>query len=325
MAWDAATLRRLDGMIWGVVAAVATLVLLAATLDDFTIRFASFALPAGTGLMLLIAAGFYRCCRRDMKLASALEGTAQVVAFAAVAAPLSYVAAAWAAPLPLHDASLDAMDRAMGLDWRGLLATMERAPALHAFMRLAYLSLTAQMTAVVLLLGFSGRLMWLRVYVLAFVFSALVTIAISALFPVEGVWLHYGFTDARGGILPISHTSWPVFLGLRDGSFRALMAVGAEGIISFPSLHAALAVIMIAAVWPVPIARWVGLAINLSMLAATPINGSHYFVDVLAGIAVASLSLLAARTMVARFGPGAASAKQAFSPVAISGLRTPSG
>ena len=50
--------------------------------------------------------------------------------------------------------------------------------------------------------------------------------------------------------MPAVHTVWPVFFGLRDGSFRALVAIGSEGVITFPSLHAALAVILIAALWP---------------------------------------------------------------------------
>ena len=161
-----------------------------------------------------------------------------------------------------------------------------------------YLSLTVQMAAVVLLLGFTGRLPWLRVYMLAFVFATLTTIALSTVLPAEGVWLHYGL---KGGALPVSHTSWPVFLGLRDGSYRLIVAIGAEGIITFPSLHAALAVILMAALWPIPVARWLSVGINMLMLAATPIDGSHYFVDVLAGIAIAVASLAAARTMVARW------------------------
>jgi membrane-associated phospholipid phosphatase len=36
------------------------------------------------------------------------------------------------------------------------------------------------------------------------------------------------------------------------------------------------------------------------MLAATPIDGSHYFIDVLAGIIVATLSIFAARTIATR-------------------------
>ena len=78
------------------------------------------------------------------------------------------------------------------------------------------------------------------------------------------------------------------------------MAVGSEGIITFPSLHAALAVIVIAALWPIAILRWVFLALNTAMLAATPIDGSHYFVDVLAGIALAALAVMAAQAIAAR-------------------------
>jgi membrane-associated phospholipid phosphatase len=176
---------------------------------------------------------------------------------------------------------------------------MWRWPDLYEFMRVIYMSLTVQMTAVVLLLGFTGRLPWLRVYMLAFIFATLATIAVSALLPAEGVWLHYGL-KANPAAMPISHTSWPVFLGLRDGSYRLLMAVGSEGIITFPSLHAALAVILIAAFWPVPAARWISIGVNSLMLAATPIDGAHYFVDVLAGAAIAILCLVGARTLVWR-------------------------
>jgi membrane-associated phospholipid phosphatase len=87
---------------------------------------------------------------------------------------------------------------------------------------------------------------------------------------------------------------------LRDGSFRLLVAVGSEGIITFPSVHAALAIIVIAALWPIPALRFVAIAINLLMLLATPIDGSHYFVDIAAGVALAVASLVAARAIAER-------------------------
>lgn len=176
---------------------------------------------------------------------------------------------------------------------------MKRWPDLSALLHVAYLSLTVQTAVIVLLLAFTGRLSWLRVYMLAFVLAALTTIAISAVLPAEGVWLHYGLTAAAGP-LPDSRSSWPVFLGLRDGSFRTVVAAGAQGIITFPSLHAALGVILVAACWPVPVARWIGVALDTLMLIATPIEGSHYFVDVFAGIAIACGSLLVAHAIVKR-------------------------
>jgi hypothetical protein len=65
-------------------------------------------------------------------------------------------------------------------------------------------------------------------------------------------------------------------------------------------VHAALAVIVIAALWPIPALRFVAIAINLLMLLATPIDGSHYLVDVAAGVALALLSVLAARAIAER-------------------------
>jgi membrane-associated phospholipid phosphatase len=120
--------------------------------------------------------------------------------------------------------------------------------------------------------------------------------------PAEGVWLHYELTPADARVVPVVSTVWPVFTGLRDGSIRALVALGAEGVITFPSLHAALAVIMIAALWPIRVLRWIVLVINVTMLVATPIDGAHYLIDVIAGLAIAAVSLLAAWATVRRTG-----------------------
>jgi PAP2 superfamily len=293
----AAGLRRLDNIIWVSIALVAAFMLIAAIVNGFTIARWSFIAPASVCVFLKLSAHYYRDQRNDYGLASALESTAQLIAFSAVAAPLSYVAAT--ASLPLQDAALAHLDHALSFDWKKLLALMVSWPRLFELMHVTYSSLVPQIIAAVLLLGFTGRLAWLRAYMLAFIFAALVTIAISTFLPAKGAWLYYGITDAAG-TLPLSHTSWSVFFGLRDGSFRLLMGDGGQGIITFPSLHAALAVILIVAFWPVPIARWIAVAVNALMLMATPIDGSHYFVDVLTGIALALLCFAAARALVMR-------------------------
>ena len=302
MTWDAAGLRRLDLMIWSLVAGTAGITLAIAPIYGFILVFPSFIAPAGTCLILILVARYYRDRRADPYLASALASTAQVIAFAAVGAPLSYVAAATTGGWPLQDAAFDAFDRAMRFDWNGLLALMREWPDVHLFMRLIYMSLSVQITAVVLVLGFTGRLAWLRVYTLAFIFAALSCIVISALVPAEGVWMFEGLKHSDP-LLPVSNGAWPVYAALRDGSLRLLMARGAEGIITFPSLHAGLAVILIVALWPVRVLRWVSAVLNTLMLVATPIDGAHYLTDVLAGIVVAAVSLLAARALVARFAP----------------------
>jgi hypothetical protein len=298
---DPALLRRLDRRIWALVAIVAAIVLAAPALSDFRIAWQTFAAPAlATGILLSVS-WFYWSWRVDPRLASGLVCSAQIVAFAAVGAPLSYLAAAVAGGLPLQDQALDAIDRAFGFEWKALLEAANESPWLFAALRPIYLSLMPQMTIAVLCLAFCGRLIWLRVFVVAFLLSALLTIAIAAVLPAAGAWPYLGLTaEDSPHVLPTVSTSWPVFYGLRDGSLRTLMGIGSEGIITFPSLHAALAVVVIAALWPIPILRWVILALNVAMLAATPIDGSHYLIDMLAGIAVAAICFYAAQVMAVR-------------------------
>ncbi len=295
---DHEALNRLDRLIWVTVAMVAVVVLAAPLMSRFQIAWHTFLAPALTCAMLCAGGFFYSRWRSDPRLASGLLCTAQVIAFATVAAPLSYVAAS--AGAPLWDLRLDVIDRALGFDWKALLSWMNASPVIYALLRPIYLSLSLQMTTVVLCLAFSGRFLGLRIYTLAFFTVVLVSIGISAGLPAAGAWAYYALAPADSQILPAVSTSWPVFYGLRDGTFRLLVAVGAEGIITFPSVHAALAVLVTIALWPIAVLRWACLLLNTAMLAATPIDGSHYLIDVLAGIALAALSLLLAQAIAAR-------------------------
>ena len=73
-----------------------------------------------------------------------------------------------------------------------------------------------------------------------------------------------------------------------------------EGIITFPSYHAALAIVLGWALWQVAWLRWPGVVVNGLVVAATPIDGGHYFVDVFAGAVIAALAIAAARSLAVR-------------------------
>jgi hypothetical protein len=286
---EAAALRRFDTVIWGVIGLVAAIVLLSPIVTNFQIIWGSFVLPGFVSVLLIAGSWYYGEWRHEPRLSSALGGTAQFMVFAAVAAPLSYLAAGFG--LPLQDSALDAADKALGFDWMALLASLNAHPTMFIILRVIYFSLSIQATLIILCVAFTGRLAWLRIFVLAFMGAAIVSIAISAVLPAQGPWSHYGLTAVdSSSIVPATWTVWPIFQGLRDGTYRQLMAAGAEGVITFPSLHAALAVILIMAMWPIARLRWLALGLNAAMLAATPIDGSHYLVDILVGIVIAILS-----------------------------------
>ena len=128
---------------------------------------------------------------------------------------------------------------------------------------------------------------------LSLALSALLCIAVSALLPAEGVWGYYKLTAAdHAAIVPATRElHLPIFHGLNS-----------EGIITFPSFHAALGVVFMVALWPVPVLRWIGAVVNGVMIVATPIDGGHYFIDVFAGIVVAWFCIVVARAAAARAG-----------------------
>ena len=71
--------------------------------------------------------------------------------------------------------------------------------------------------------------------------------------------------------------------------------MGLAGIVTFPSFHAASAALYAWALWPSRLLRPIVVLANGAMLAATPIVGGHYFIDVIAGVAIAALAIVAAR------------------------------
>ncbi|MHC2580233.1 membrane-associated phospholipid phosphatase [Bradyrhizobium diazoefficiens] len=283
-------LKRADRVVWIAIGASAGAVLIASTLGPFQMEWLSFWKPALVAGLLVLMSWFYATIRRDAALDDALVSAAQVVAFAAVGAPLSYVAAS--AAFPLWDSEFAVLDQRLGFDWMAWLAAMNAAPLLHRILAGAYASFAVQTTAVVLVLAAAGHALRLRIFLLSFVLTTLLTIGVSAFMPAQGVWghLHLSAVDSPAIVPMTRDLPLPVFFGLRDGTFRHLVAEGAEGIISFPSLHAALGLLFLLALWPVRYVGWIAVLLNVAMIAATPVDGSHYFSDVAAGLAIALLS-----------------------------------
>jgi membrane-associated phospholipid phosphatase len=290
-------LQRADRLIWALIAIVAATDLAASVGGPFHIKWASFQ-AAGIVSLLFYAAGSFYSTRNDLRAASALLCTAQFMLFAAVGAPLSYIGAS--AARPLWDSIFASWDRGLGLDWMAWLAIMNDHPAFHPIFAAAYSSFLPQAAIVILALALTGSLLRLRVYILSFILTTVVTVAISAALPAEGVWGHFQLSPSDyPAITPVTQElHLKVFHGLRDGTFHDLVAQGAEGIITFPSLHTTGALLFIFAMWSVRYLRWLAMLLNITMIVATPVEGGHYFSDMIAGTCVAALCWIAASRIV---------------------------
>lgn len=236
---------------------------------------------------------FYRRVRRQENFAVICIGLMQVLLFSAIGAILSYLLAREGGAL--WDARLESWDRALGFDWAAYIRLIDAHGWLVPPVRWAYASLVSQVIILVLALGFSNQLATLRRLLLAGMLSGTITILLSALFPAVGHYVHDGLTVADfQHINPwAGYAHQADFNALRDGTMTVLRMDQMQGIITFPSYHAGLATVTLWGFWMSRMAwlKWPGAAVALGTLFATPVDGGHYLVDVLAGMAAGAIAV----------------------------------
>jgi hypothetical protein len=291
---------------WLPIAGMCAVLAFSLAVSDFSIG----RLGAGTVFSVAtIYAGFaYRSAKAPNRgspiVVFMLGSIAQGVLVTGIMAPLTYLAAA--AAMPLQDANLHAIDQALGLDWRGYLAFVDERPLLSALLAKSYAMIGSQILIVPLLLAALGRFCRLQQYILALALTLIATTVISIFVPAIGVYHHLDLTAAdHPNVTPASYLDCSRDLPLvRDGSLRHLDLFNLAGIVTFPSFHAASAVLYAWALWPIRWARPVVVIVNAAMVASTPVGGGHYFIDLFAGIAVTLLAIMVAglvrREMVER-------------------------
>jgi len=229
---------------------------------------------AAASLLAPLAIGRYR---RDPRIHTTLRAAVLLIVFLAAGATLSYLVVSTNAALV--DAPLAAWDRALGFDWLALQAWVQNHPSAQATLHGAYHSGMIQLLFAILFLGFSGRSERLEEFMRLFVVATLLTILVSGAFPAAGAWKHYALAG------PFDVSSLSHFELLRDGRMRDIPLHRMQGLISIPSLHAAMAVLLVHAMRGTRLLP-VFAVLNVAMLVSTPLDGGHYLVDVLAGAAL---------------------------------------
>jgi hypothetical protein len=269
--------------------------------------------PSGWERLILPAAVvplaiFYTLVRFDPRLSSILNATAFLILVTPLLVFYTYVTAALGAGAVLCDPVFDRLDRMMGFDWRSYLQLADHLvgsyPSIGRTATALYGSFPVQLIAVIVLLSARGQYRRLQTFCFAFVVSLLIVGAVAGVFPAVGTYDFYRIDASMHPNLDLTVKNTPVeqYLSLRNKTFTTFSLARAEGIISFPSFHTTLAILFIWGMWQIPGVRWIALAANIGMMAATPLHGSHYFVDVIAGAAVAPLALALVATLRQRSG-----------------------
>lgn len=243
-------------------------------------------------LPFLAVSLFYRRLRPDPFISFVTEVFAQLLLVLTLGSALSYPLAA--AGFPYRDALLNSADTWMGLDWRAYLKFVNDRPLLGTIAKLAYDSPLAQLMALITILVPTLRFVRLQQFVLANALGLCIALAVFTFVPAAGIFSFLNIAHSEfGNLSPVMTTDQKVYLdGLRSG--QHLLVDEMSGLITFPSFHAAWAFFFMWAFYPV---KWLGTGafmLNLVVLAATPVQGAHYFIDLIGGAIVAAISIYAA-------------------------------
>lgn len=183
------------------------------------------------------------------------------------------------------------------LSWPDMARAASIRPQLMAAMCWVYSSLLWQPFVLAALLAAFGRHDRLWQFVHAWALALVACVAVFAFAPAVTAYVHYGFTQADTPFLTVNAGWRPaeIIAGIRSGEIRELGTGQMAGLIDFPSFHTAGAVLLAWGFREVPVLRAPFLLLNLAMIATVPVIGSHYFVDVVAGVAVAALAIAGSR------------------------------
>ncbi|MBR1143272.1 phosphatase PAP2 family protein [Bradyrhizobium sp. AUGA SZCCT0431] len=311
---NAFTAWRLFQLNWIPIAAMGAVVLLGGALCGFTMKPLALAVTLGIVAALALIAYLYAFAKGDQadpKLIFPLGAISQLLLIATIMGPLTYVAAVtnW----PLQDRALLAIDRAMGMDPEMIARYVNDRDWLGALLVRSYTLIKIILLAIPLVLALTSRFVRLQVFVLAFSLTLIMTLLISTFTPAIGTYYGLNIDPAQFSSLDASMYQAQLrdMLALRDGSLRHLELLKITGIVSFPSFHAASAVLYIWALWPVRYVGGAAVVLNILMMASTPVIGAHYMIDVFGGVALAVIGICLAKYLVNIVAPSSAKAQAA--------------
>lgn len=190
----------------------------------------------------------------------------------------------------LADPALARADAALGFDWPSLYQIIAASHWLSIAGKAAYAMIFTLPVIVLLSLGLTGHARAGRRFALAFGIALTVSLVLFALFPAGGP-IGYFAVDTRAMPTLTTDEQRQIILALRSNGHRFIDLDDLHGLVSFPSVHAASAVLFAWGCRPLKALFWPMASLNAAMLLATPIEGNHYLVDVLAGIVIASGSI----------------------------------
>jgi len=264
-------------------------------LSGHSVKWASILAPCrGAGILISLAAilralngvSRYQIVTARLhyvKVSDTAAWCALLVCFVSATCVLSYLCVSIHAPL--IETRLIAFDRAFGFDWLAVYKWVQAHPRVQKVFQLSYASGQWQLVAIPLILGLSGRREALSEFFFLLVLGSTYLLLISTPFPATSAFVHFNVQD------PSASATVPDFALLRDGSLQMIDIANAQGLVSMPSFHTALAVLFTYSLRRLRLLFCIAVLLNVVMILSTPTQGGHYLVDVIAGLLLSVLTI----------------------------------
>lgn len=191
---------------------------------------------------------------------------------------------------PFADAELARLDHGLGLDWLAFYASVSAHPWLMIILKRAYDSFFVDSAAIFALLCATRQHERAWQLGAANAWSLWFAFLLFPFAPAVGAVVHYGIPHSA--LLGPGSSSALVLHAIKGGE-RVISGSLMGGLISFPSYHAAVAVLLTWGGWKT-LLRWPVAILNATMFVASAIFGGHYFVDLIAGGLVAAAAIVIA-------------------------------
>ncbi len=255
-------------------------------------------------LLCLAISRYYRRWRCDPWISIGAEASAQLALIMMLGMLLAYPLAA--AGFPLRDAELNAADLWMGLDWRACLRFLNAHPLVSLIAKAAYWTMGAQALFVIGALVASSNFLRLHQYIIAVAMALVTTLVVFTFMPAGGAYffLHVPPEDYANIGPTITFGPLRHLEAIRAGNGFLITANDLEGLVAFPSFHTICGLLFTWALFPLRMLRWWVAGLNALLIAAAPVEGAHYFIDLVAGagvtIAAIAATLLVTEALAAR-------------------------
>jgi membrane-associated phospholipid phosphatase len=199
-----------------------------------------------------------------------------------------------ASAFPLRDADLNAVDLWLGLDWRAFLQIFNAHPLVGLVGKVAYWSMGVQALFVIVALVASSNFLRLHQYIIAVAIGLVTTVVIFTFMPATGTYsyLHIAPEDYANVSPTVTFGPFRHLQAIRSGNSFLVTADDLEGLVAFPSFHTVCSLLYTWALFPLRNLRWPVASLNALVIAAAPIEGAHYFIDLIGGGVVAFAAII---------------------------------